>query len=271
MRWRLVVLVAVVLTAGCGSLFAADGGAERAEQATLTPAPVPEITPTPEQWPLAPGLTADGVADADVLAEAHREAVANRSYVFRVRRGFGVRVNGTVPTNHTTVARVESPRVYRVWTHEEEVRFQRGLTQLDNYSVYANGTASTIRSQLPDQLPTVRRQSAITPAVQHRHIGVRATDAVRQFLAVGNVTVTPVRFDGRRHYLVSGGSYSGFAAGALDNENVTALVSPEGFVRSLDVSYSVRRMGDPRSVRYTFTYERVGNTTVDRPDWVDAD
>lgn len=269
MRWHLIALVAVVLTAGCGSLFAAGDEAGPTGTDTLTPAPVPQVTATPQQWALAPGLTAEGVADADVLAAAHREAVTDRSYVFRVRRGFGVPVNGTVPTNHSTVARVESPRKYRVWTHEEEIRLQTGLTELDNYTVYADGTDSAVRSRLPGQPPTVREQSAVTPAVEHRHVGVRATDAVRQFLSVENATVTPVTFDGRRHYLVTGGDYSGFAAGALDDENVTALVSREGFVRSLGVSYSVRRMGDPRSVRYTFTYERVGNTTVDPPEWAD--
>lgn len=140
MRWRVLVALAVVLTAGCGSLFAAGDETDGSATDSLTPAPVPEVTPTPERCGIAPGLT-----------------------------------------------------------------------------------------------------------------------------------VSTVRLDGRPHYLVVGRNWPDFTGETVHNGTVTAVVSPEGFVRSLEAVYTVRSVGQPRRVRYGFTYEQVDNTTVEAPDWYDGE
>lgn len=87
MRWRLAVLVLVVLLAGCSGFTSSDVGTETT---TLTPVSVPERgtpvgatpsspTPTPENLVL-PGLTEQSVTDPFTLADAHRTALANASY-----------------------------------------------------------------------------------------------------------------------------------------------------------------------------------------------
>ena len=75
MRWRTLAVVALLVCAGCSSLV--DGGEEPADPATMTPAPVPATTPTPERWPVTPGLSARGVVDVDALSEV-RELVRER-------------------------------------------------------------------------------------------------------------------------------------------------------------------------------------------------
>ncbi|MFC7141623.1 hypothetical protein ACFQMA_17515 [Halosimplex aquaticum] len=266
MRWRLLVALAVVVTAGCGSLF---GGDERADPATdtLTPAPVPEVTPTPEQWPVAPGVTANAVADADALVAAHRAATANRSYVWRERRGTTTHPNESVPLFDRTVARVESQTVYHVWTGQERVRLRTGLTSVADYSEYADGTERIVRYRYVGRSDFERQRRHPVDATAHRHIGLSAASAIERYLDVESATVAAVSVDGRRHYEVVGRNWSRPDDDRVTDYTVVAVVSPEGFVRSLDASYTVRSVGEPRRVRYTFAYEKVGETTVDPPEW----
>ncbi|WP_123536420.1 hypothetical protein [Halosimplex salinum] len=269
MRWRLLVALAVVLTAGCGSLFGAGQQSFDATD-TLTPAPVPEVTPTPERWGIAPGLTGDAVADIDALVAAHRAATTDRSYVWRERHGSTTRPNGSVPLFDRTVARVELQSVYRVWSGDERVRLRSGLTNVANYSEYADGTERIVRYRYVGRTDYEHYRVHPIDAVAHRHIGLGATDAIERYLAVGNATVAAVSVDDRRHYEVVGRDWDRPASDRVSDYTVVAVVSPEGFVRSLDVSYTVRSVGPPRRVRYSFAYERVGETTVDPPAWFDG-
>jgi len=269
MRWRLLVVLAVVVIAGCSSLFA-TGEADDTATDTLTPAPVPEVTPTPEQWPVAPGVSGDGVDNVTALVAAHRAATANQSYVWRERRGVTTDQNGTVPVVDQTVARVESGSTYYFWTVDERIRLQSGLRTVANYSEYVDGTVQANRYKFAGG-PTYERQQ-FDPASpsEHRHVGLSATSAIRQYLDVENATVSAVRIDGRRHYRIVAGDWPGFATESVSDGTITAVVSPDGFVRSLEAAYSIYSADESRHVRYAFTYERVGNTTVDPPDWYDA-
>ncbi|WP_436925897.1 hypothetical protein [Halosimplex amylolyticum] len=265
MRWRLLVALAVVLTAGCGSLFGQQSPGPATD--TLTPAPVPEVTPTPERWGIAPGLSGNSVADVDALVTAHRAATAGRSYVWRERRGTTTRSNGTVPLFDRTVAKVESATVYRVWTGDERVRLRTGLTNVANYTEYADGTDRIVRYRYVGWRDFEHQRRHPIDATAHRHIGVSATQAIERYLAVESARVAAVGVDDRRHYEIVGRNWTRPVGDRVTNYTVTAVVSTDGFVRSLDVSYTVHSLGHPRRVRYAFAYERVGNTTVDPPVW----
>ena len=271
MRWHLLLVLAVVVTAGCNSLFAAGDDASDAATETLTPAPVPEVTLTPERWEIAPGVSSDGVDNVTALVAAHRAATANQSYVWRERRGATTDLNRTVPVADQTVARVESGSTYYFWTVDERIRLQSGLRTVANYSEYVDGAVQENRYQFAGG-PTYRRQQFDpAPPSEHRHIGLSATSAIRQYFDVENTTVSAVRIDGRRHYRIVAGDWPGFAAESVSNGTVTAVVSPDGFVRSLEAAYTIYSADQSRRVRYAFTYERVGNTTVDPPDWFRKD
>ncbi|WP_459194344.1 hypothetical protein [Halosimplex sp. J119] len=272
MQWRLLVALAVVVTtAGCGSLFGANGQSSGPATDTLTPAPVPEVTPTPERWPVAPGLTGSGIADVDALVAAHRAATTNRSYVWRERRGSTTRQNGSVPLFDRTVAHVESSSVYRVWSGEQTILLRSGTASVANYSEYADGTELFVHYRYVGRNDSELQRRHAIHANAHQRIGLRATDAIENYLDVESATVAAVSVDGRRQYEVVGRNRTTPAGDRRTNYTVVAVVSPEGFVRSLDATYTTRSAGEPRRVRYAFTYENVGETTVDPPAWYDGE
>ncbi|MFB6173916.1 MAG: hypothetical protein ABEI39_04660 [Halobacteriales archaeon] len=269
MRWRSLFVVVAVLTAGCGSLVGADDPGRDRPTETLTPAPVPEVTPTPERWPVAPGVTGAGVADLDTLVAAHTGAAANTSYVWRERRGTTADPNATIPLFDRSVAEVASPSRYYVWTSEERVRLRSGLRHVANYSEFTGDGVRTIRYRLVGQSDYEYQRRHPVSASSNTFVGGAVSAALRRYLAVERATVSRTRVDGDTHYLVVGRNWTRFAGGEVTDYTVRALVSEDGFVRRLSATYTVQSVGQPRCVRYSFAYDRVGNTTVDPPGWVD--
>jgi len=283
MRWRWLLVCALVALAGCGAVFGTDAVTT---PETLTPAPIPETTEaataTPDRGFLAPGLTRTGVADVDALVAAHRRATANRSFVWVERRGRVFDDSSTVATasvtlRNRTVARVESPTVYRVWTRQNSVRLGTDAVDVADYSAYADGRARHVR-YIRDARSGDSDSSAGGPDHRYRtldavsvhesdHVDGAATGAIRNFLAVENATVSVARVDGRTYYRVRSRQPPLTASRQIRNYTVTATVSSDGFVRSLDVSFVWVTSAPPRKVRYAFAYDDVGETTVDPPVW----
>ncbi|WP_135303479.1 hypothetical protein [Haloarcula amylovorans] len=77
--WRPLLVVAVVTLAGCSGLLAS--GDPSGEEATLTPAPVPEPTATPVEVPRE-----NGSVDLDSVVDRHEAALAERSFHRHVER-----------------------------------------------------------------------------------------------------------------------------------------------------------------------------------------
>jgi hypothetical protein len=276
MGWRWLLVCALVALAGCGAVFGTD---TVATSETLTPAPVPETagTATPDNESIAPGLTRTGVTDVDALVAAHRTATADRSFVWVERRGrvFGEsRVSATAPValRNRTVARVESPTVYRVRTRRNTVRLGPESVDVASYSAYADGRDRHVQYTPGDGgaggRPAERYRTLDAVSVhESEHVGGAATSAIRNFLSVENATVSATRVGGRTRYLIR--SHQPPLAGSrqIRNYTVTATVSPDGFVRSLDVSFVWVTSALPRKVRYAFAFEDVDETTVDPPAW----
>ena len=277
MRRGLLAVAALVVLAGCGSVFVGDERTRSGDaDGTLTPAPVPEVTPTPERWGIAPGLTGAGVVDMDALVAAHREAVANRSYVWRESRGattgFGRSLaNASVPMAVWTVARVESESVYSLRKSREHIYLGRGVTYATDYREYADGSVRYIRYDDPRERSDQTRAVALVPAKWNHNVGGRRTTAIRQYLAAENATVARTRIDGRPGYVVV--AHRADLSGVLDLRSYTAraLVTPAGLVRSLNVTYVAVTDGVERRVRYTFAYDRLDATAVDPPEWAAVD
>ena len=265
-RWHALALVALVLLSGCSSFVGSEGVAgDESPEPTVTPAPVPEVTPTPDPWPVAPGISGAGVVDVDTLVDAHLRAVRGQSYEFTERRGTSETSNGTVPMSLDHRARVESENTYSRWAVNtvgsrlpREANYSQYVVDGDGFAeVPALGTNRTLRRSIRSSNATAR-------------IGSEAAAAIRRYLdrSPGRTTVDSTRVDGQPYYRVE--SRGGAVTAVVNASNVTisALVSPAGFVRSLDVGYRETRLGDSHRVRYRFAYDRVGTTTVDPPDWV---
>ncbi|WP_225333921.1 DUF7537 family lipoprotein [Halomicrobium urmianum] len=254
---RPLVLALVAVTAGCGGLAGPDR-----ETPTLTPAPVPEQGDGGGL--VATGVAADGSIDAGRLARAHARAVENESYAFRSARGTtSTRANRTAPTSLQRTLSVEGPHSYHYWTDRRLARIDGRLRFLANYSEYADDGVGYVRYTTGAESGVTYRP--ISGATPNRFVSL-ATEPIRRHLALEDADVTAIRRDGQRYYEVEKARDQLVTGEPVENYTVTALIRPDGFVRSLSVSYV-----DPEQQRRAFRrfeYADVGETTVERPEWV---
>lgn len=256
------LLCLLLVLAGCSAI---GGPAE--ETATMTPAPVPTPeTATPAESPLPPGVTGNGVADIDQLKEAHQRALANQSYTWRTRNRIeGSGTNGTERPDIRQRALVADETTYEYWTNQRIVLRNGRPRYLGNYSEFGSTTARFARFEGSSAEIQYRR---LEPAPARLRIGQQATAAIDRFLPARNTTISVTRFEGARYYELRGrGAETIVATQPISNYTVRALIRPDGFVRSLTVSYRIGSRGRARSVTYTFDYSALGTTTVGRPAW----
>ena len=260
MNARLAVVVAVVLLAGCSSLGQPD------RSTTVTPAPVPQQPQTTVADPLPPGVTGGGIDGLSELARSHVAATDGRSYTWKSRyvseRALD---NDTLRNERRQRARVENETHYTYWTNRQEADDGEPFSFLGNYTEYA--APGKQYTKFEDAGRVAYQEVPERPA--RAVVGDRTRRAIGEYLAVENATVAVTRVDGQRAYEVTGTEYALPTAWVLQNYSVRAVVTPEGFVRSLEVQY-VRTNDDEREeVGYSFTYTEIGETTVERPGWVD--
>lgn len=267
MDGRALVVVGLVVLAGCS--IVADGGDPEGPAETLTPAPVPTTGPTDTAAPspLPPGVTTGGTISPSALATAHVREVTGRSYVWAERRrtltatGDG---NWTEARNRTRTVRLEAGDTYR-WSRSRRVVWT-GLTLGYQPALerYADGERRYVREQDVDG-PLYRARPATNDS---QILALVAANRIQSYLSLRNVSVSVGRIDGQRRYWVEsrgGGVVDGEYAANL---SVGAVVTPDGFVRRISVSYTTERRGTPTRIEYEFAYQRVGNVTVSPPEWL---
>jgi hypothetical protein len=253
-----VVAAAALVVAGVGAAGSAASDPAVDEAGWVTAEPDGGGT----NATLAPGLTRAGVVDPRALADAHEAALAGDAYAVRVTyreqfrrersfpRAGRVRTVGVAgPTRyHETTRGWGDPAVAPVPTAEREV--------------YADGPARFVRT--PGENGTVAR----TPlgATDGEVYAARGASYVRRFLDAERTDAVVTRVeDGevRHRVAVRGTDRRGVAA-----YSATAVVTGEGLVRSLRVSYLSR---DPEvAVSLRVRYDP-GGGSVDRPPWVPGD
>lgn len=266
MHWRHLVLLLLAGTAGCNS-FAGPG----TETQTVTPAPVPTPPPTPEdpRVGIAPGLSADAVFDVHFLADRHEKAVRRTSYVWResdspYERYEGLSTNASV-SQIVTVERSDTyTRVVPLKSFSENghVRYYK------EYEEFARGEVEyqKWRSKDGDGNAYRRRESVNA----NRTYAAIAAEAIRRYLDVDEETVTRVDVGERPHYRVVGTRDSFPVEGSVENYRARAVVREDGFVRRLNVTYTIVRFGEQIETGYSFQYTEVGNATVETPEWLPA-
>lgn len=257
MNTRVAVVLVVAAVAGCSSFGPAG------QTPTVTPAPVPESTATPKENTLPPGVTGGGDVAAGRLAQAHRDAVDGLSYDWRTNRTT-IGPRGTKRDDIRKHARVENQSTYLYWTNRREAPPEDPFSYLGNYTGYAEPGARFVRYADGADLVYGRED--------HRTVSDRiepmATEAIRRYLGVANATVAVTRVDGQRYYRITATEYALPTTWAISDYSVTAVVSPTGFVRSIDASYTRSLGTESERIRYRFRYTEVGTATVDRPAWV---
>lgn len=262
----LIVLLAVVLLAGCSGLSTVGE-----DTTTMTPAPVPSPSETATETNiLPPGVTGNGVTNVDLLADAHQRAILNRSYTWNARR---VVLNqsdgGRTGDDVRQTAHVENEMTYSYWTNHQTIWRDGRPRQLGNFMTYAGPTGGYVRYKHTEANTQYR---SFQPPPARVSVGGNAMSAIEQYLQVEAATLSKIRTEDTLLYELRGnGTQAVVDSGTVTNYTVRALIKPDGFVRSLDVRYQRRDNGQRQVVEFTYSYESLGETTVDRPAWVDRE
>lgn len=233
-----------LLLAGCSGLGGSESSRDTAHTVTPVSVEAPATTPPARLFP--PGVTADGVANVDRLARAHRETLDNRSYVLAISRtersvdGEVTRTNLTFRRDGNRTLVVETlPWVgsVRYWYLTDDGGYRR--SEIDGVSY-----------------DTVELEAGGWTA--------RSVRTMTRFLPSGDATVETVYRDDTRYTRLfsSPGARPGVAS-EVEGLTTTAYLTPAGRVEHVDVSYVVRR----NEVSLSFDYRAVGETTVSPPQW----
>lgn len=278
-EWTLPVALALCcLLAGCNTF--ASGGDGPGGSPTVTPAEVPGETATPQtgERRIAPGLTEVGITDADVLADAHRSVVDDRSVTVE-RRLVETYENRVVSNVSEVVRRGADGAVGFDATVSGDA-----ITRLDEYDVWSTDDGSIERRVVDGQ---VRYDDTPTASVVRGYVETRLDTlrAVLERVDVTDVTRLPER-DGHAMYRLSGDdptAQTAPASGAAETlAAVTIDVDERGFVSSLRIRTTGRRPTDtvdgvdPEAAGAgvtvtrieTIRFDRVGETPLAPPAWV---
>lgn len=278
-----VALVVAVVTAGCGSdavpVWDPSPGGE-----TLTPAPIPEGTGTADgdRRQLAPGLTADGLADTLELMAAHRSVLRNTSWTLTVthvqRYGTGtvrLRERRTI----TSTLDGSYRRVHRIEGVASEAR-----TRVEEWS---NGSVRLVRAERGETVSYRRfpvegttdgpRPSLVLDedvAVQAEHQRLIAILLDTEDLRVDRLD-RPHRESDRQQYQLRATKFEddmfvtrdGLAV-RLTEVEVLFVVNDRGVVHSARFAYMGRADGRELHVVERLRYTELGTATVREPSWI---
>lgn len=245
----LLVVVALAATAGCNAPLADDPSP--GETPTVTPLPVGEAAPTTGE--LAPGLGPDRVVDPERLLDAHAAVLANDSYTVRLTSTREA-TNGSTRTRHSRVVRVvDAERFHYVLSTETDDGDRRVERWRDGSRAYQATTenGSTSYRALRDPPPPVLLTRA---------------DLMRLFLFVPSEVVDSRDRDGTTVHHVAGGPRD---LHPLSDVTYEAAITERGLVRSYEVRYTLDGRRPEAVVTVAATVSDVGETTVERPPWVD--
>ncbi|WP_255196293.1 hypothetical protein [Halorarius litoreus] len=277
---RSVLLVAVVVLAGCsglggvGGLDADSGG----ETPTLTPVPVVEPTPrdTPEstgETTLSPGIDIHGVQDPFAVAATHTTGLSNRSFrfvdVLTVRDTAGDLQYRTVRTAAVGTERFTLSRTVRLAPnasvtqpagrfdlYSDGDRFVARFSDANETSyAEASGDEYVRQRELYNPPPYQGRLFAVFAVPEEWRVGRpgwKAAPESLQLIGYANET--------RPGPLGPGAT--------ARNLTVAAFVT-DGVVTTWTVQYDTLVDGEPVAVLQSVRYTDIGQTTVSRPPWYD--
>lgn len=220
--YRVLVLVVMVILAGCSGFAGVSGNDPAVTDSVATPAPVP--TDQPVAYP--PGLSESRV-NATALGAAHERALRDASYrwQFDAREARPEFSLGTVYVGPRVTVEASGPRRYAVVRSQVTERGGGLAVETWERTRFVTGSRVLVRDGEENRSRPVSENDTA--------LGSRlAGDYVARFLAVENVSVQ--LFDngtalvrGDTATVVEGTSYT-----------VTAYVSPSGVVRQFQATYA---------------------------------
>jgi len=253
----LLLTVFLVTTAGCGAV--ATPSEPSTTDAPLSPTPSSSDANSGERARLAPGLTEAGVTDAWALAQAHRDTLANGTYLEQTDHS--VHANGTHLRNlSTTLQRGHDDRyIYELHVDGTQVSSPRNVTVVRNDSTlvqrtrYENGTVAYTGPE-----------NAITPPTD-QYGNVYAV-----FTASNTTVETTVEQHGQTRYRLTsvGAPFESSAYAGVDDYEMSALVGPDGLVHEYHLSYQTTHDGRTVTVTIDCQFTNVGESIARPLEWI---
>ncbi|MFC5974008.1 hypothetical protein ACFPYI_22030 [Halomarina salina] len=262
-----LAVVALVCLAGCGGLVG-DGSSPAS---TSTPADVPTDSPLVNP---PPGLSEDGVTGVQTLVDAHTDALDNRSFTER-RSDRLLAANGTTLAATNSTGRVNDAHdraatSYRLTgipaSSERYVPwFDQSVTRLDQWY---NGSQFVLRGDGPNgtmyaSVPPLGTPTwGPTTALERFYY---AAESTRVSSENGSIEV---QLDG-----VTGNWSIARVSVTVTDGTVTVTMTDDGRVTQYRTEFTGTLERAPNTTvegEQVVEYTAVGETTVDRPEWVDS-
>lgn len=257
-----------LLATAAVALLAATGGCSLLGNGTTTPGAGdgPTATPTAAPFTYPEGFAASGVTDAEAAVATHEDAITALD-------SFTVTYHATIETVNETI-RVDYDQPSDLADQEALIRFN--VTSDEQFygstTQYHTGDTVYVRSRGENQ--TIHRNESR----QFNGSTLTARQFVRPLLtevAYGEATIVQRDGEPMARYRATGLENASAVFGqGVATENVTAFsatlfVDGDGVVRRIEYSATIDRGDSTRTVDATVAVTAVGETTVERPDWVD--
>ncbi|MFB6299214.1 MAG: hypothetical protein ABEH65_03035 [Halobacteriales archaeon] len=262
----LIAIVLLVMLAGCQGLV--DETLEPLDRASIEPSTGATVT--------APGVTRDGVVNPGALAAAHVSSLADQSYTVRANLTV-LAPNGSIQGQRVAVMRVDpdggqfslrqtargsfpwpAPPASDVNVPLEPKRAVPLETDLRGFS---DGNWTYLRRPTPNGTLYQRDRPRFAVVQTDSFVADGAIHARFRGIPLNRTTITEAQRDGWPVYRIT--------ATTSDDRHVTALVDPLGLVYTLRADWPTADGTSEGRVIERFRFSAIGNTTVDRPPWVD--
>ncbi|WP_158589378.1 hypothetical protein [Halococcus sp. IIIV-5B] len=258
MRWRSLVVVVLVILAGCNGVL--DGG-DGESTSTVTPAAVPTDRPTATAHPaLAPGLTQRGIEDPDALLAAHADALDDRSFTTRSNTTVEF-PNGSVTARGTSTTYAgppgeavrlvldrngtDEPTHIEAWQRDGELLVNR---------TYTNGTTTY------DRIAVGSQQRIGT-------YGAGSLEYLFDSTSLAGTSVAERERNGTPVYVVRGRTEGQL----MDGTTFRLVVDSDGRIQRYRVTRATFAGNESATATTVVTYDDVGTTpSPERPAWVDT-
>jgi len=258
---RAPLLALCLLLAGCGG--AVVPGDSDGQTPTVSPVAVPSDTP-----PDVPRTLRGGV-DAEALAQGHADALAGRSYRWRLslERPVGETGSERRVVEATTVS-VAAPTTFRSQRSETILDTGFGI-RITRAETYADGERAYTR---------VRNRRLDTVRYEARRVGRcaggegptldAAESAIVRYLSVAESTVSFEQTRTGPRFRVTGREATHPSLASVSGYRVEALVTPDGVVREVEATYDRPTPNGTESVTAGFAYATIDRTEVSPPSWL---
>jgi len=264
---RLLVAVALLAVfAGC-SVFAGGGQPTPAE--TVTPAPVPDLEPTDtpaatprERLGAFPAISPEGDINVSGLFAAHIAYLSERSYTLEwERRTAGG--SGAITQEYDRRVAVGADGTFLVRNADAGTNATTTYGDRDGAYRRVEGANGTGVAPAPMRLADpVGQRYAETVSFE-----------ILTFLNEGYDSVDVVTRSGRPYARIVSDNVppqipETYSAYAVHDFAATMWVAPAGYVRAIHYEFDLLNVDERIAVEWRYTYDRVGETTVERPEWV---